>query len=154
SEPSKKKCTCEVKQMRESDNWPLGYLAREAGRNVLSLRARLFPVLLIAVLLGSGLISLAVKETRDFQNQITSLADQGRNVIDYNITADDKAAPESAQLRRDACENLNEFSGVKLAGLSPDGSDRLKLAQLGDLAQIRSISPTLIPQLHVYDLVI
>ena len=49
---------------------------------------------------------------------------------------------------------LNEFNGVKLAGLSPEGSDRLKLAQLGDLAQIRSISPTLIPQLHVYDLVI
>lgn len=141
--------------MRENDNWSLAYLAREAVRNVLNFRARLFPLLLIAVLLGSGLIGLAVKETRDFQAQITSLADQGRNVIDYNVDPDDNEADGNRPLlNRDECENLNTVSGVKLAGLSPDGSDRLKLAQLGALAQIRSISPTLIPQLHTYDLVI
>ncbi|MDF2846537.1 MAG: hypothetical protein K0R97_519, partial [Oerskovia sp.] len=73
--------------MHETDRWPLALLAREATRNVFSTAARLFPVVLLAVLLGSAQASLAVQQGSRLEQQIAELRTQGRNVLSATQTA-------------------------------------------------------------------
>jgi len=142
--------------MRETDKWPLGYLAREATRNVMAWGARLFPVLLIGILLGSGIVALAVKETKDYEARVAQLAAQGRNVVSLYLQgdSDQEAANPDDGLGRRSCEALNDMRGVVAAGLVGEGLESQNIAQLSSLTQVRPVSATLLPQLTEYDLVI
>lgn len=142
--------------MREVDNWPLGYLAREATRNVMSWGARLFPVLLIAVLLGSGVAALGVKESRNYEARIASLAAQGRNMINVYLGADnnDEKYASNEGISRRSCENLNGMSGVVVAGLIDPEAETFNVAQISSHTPVRAVSSSLLPQLFEYDVVI
>src|SRR5690625_221184 len=117
--------------------------------------ARLFPLVLIAALLGSGVVALAVKEARDYDARIEQLAAQGRNAVSVFVQAGGGEAPEPGDgIERNSCEGLNDMRGVEVAGLQNDAGESQNLAQLGALTQVRPVSATLLPQLFEYDLVI
>jgi hypothetical protein len=136
--------------VHETDRWPLALLAREATRNVFSTAARLFPVVLLAVLLGSAQASLAVQQGSRLEQQIAELRTQGRNVLSATQTA-----PESPILiDRDSCEALAALPVVERAGIQVGAAPTLDLPQLGAKTPVRPVSTTLLPELATHDAVI
>ncbi|MBD7949317.1 MULTISPECIES: hypothetical protein [Oerskovia] len=136
--------------MHETDRWSLALLAREATRNVFSTAARLFPVVLLAVLLGSAQASLAVQQGQGLERQIAELRAQGRNVL-----AATQAVQDSPVLiDRDSCEGLTALSVVERAGIQVLDAPSMDLPQLGAKVPVRPVSTTLLPELATHDAVV
>lgn len=132
-----------------SDDWKLTLLAREATKNVLARRARLFSLLAIAILAGVAQVAFLAFESVALRAQLDTLAAQGRNVVAFESS--DRDAP--IDISRVRCEALADVSGVQFAGLfEPD--PRASFVQLGRDVAIARASDTLVPNLREYDAVI
>lgn len=136
--------------MHETDHWPLALLAREATRNVFSTAARLFPVVLLAVLLGSAQATLAVQQGQGLEEQVAELRTQGRNVLTAGQTAQDSPV----LVGRDSCEALTALPVVERAGIQVADGPSMDLPQLGARIPVRPVSTTLLPELAAHDAVI
>ena len=143
--------------MREIDRWPLGLLAREAARNVLGIGARLMPLVLAAVLLGSAQVAVAVHTSAAFDASLTELESQGRHILDISPRPEDVAgatAVNPAGVSRASCEALTSLPGVKKSGIVIEAKTPISIPQLGARVPVRRTSETLIPLLRQYDVVI
>ncbi|HEY4752363.1 MAG TPA: hypothetical protein VIH37_03695 [Candidatus Limnocylindrales bacterium] len=132
-----------------ADRWATSALVREAVCNVASWRARLFPVLILAVLMGAGGVAFAAGEALSLDHQVVELQAQGRLVID--ITSVDPKRPVA--IDRTSCEALSTQPDVTRAGLAvPSGfSD---IGQLGTGVGIVAVSNTLFPQIRHTDVLV
>ncbi len=132
-----------------TDRWGASALVREAVRNVANRRARLFPMLVLAVLMGAGGVAFAAGEARGLDLQVADLQVQGRLVVD--ITSGDPQHPVA--IDRASCEELAAEPDVMRAGLAvPEGfSD---ISQLGSGVGIVAVSETLFPQLRHVDVLV
>ena len=136
--------------MHESDRWPLALLAREATRNVFSTAARLFPVVLLAVLLGSSQATLAVHQGNALEQQVAELRTQGRNVLSATQTAQDSPV----LIDRASCEALTALPVIERAGIQVADGRSMDLPQLGARIPVRPVSTTLLPEVAMHDAVI
>lgn len=96
-----------------ADRWKFADLAREAVRNVFGSGARLLPAIALAGLFGTGGVAILVLEQNALQNEVATLAEQGRGVVIFS-----EASPERpGYIGRGSCERLVDTNGVEAAGL-------------------------------------
>ncbi|NHC14513.1 hypothetical protein [Motilibacter deserti] len=133
----------------QHDGWRLGYLAREATRNVLGRGSRLLPLLALAILAGVGSSSFIAYETVRLRDEIAQLDVQGQYVLVYRSTS--TSAP--AQISRASCESLAGQDGVRHAGLLTPVSD-MDLLPVGVGLPAQRASTTLVPELSRVDVLI
>ncbi|MEE6288134.1 hypothetical protein V2J52_10775 [Georgenia sp. MJ173] len=130
------------------DGWRLSDLAREAFHNVLGRSARLLPVVLLAVVLGSGYVAFLAVETSSMRAELDDLAQQGRGVVSYLSGGD---AP--ALITRASCERLADQPGVLAAGAIIPTANQSGIPIGADVITQRA-SSTLFPQLSETDVLV
>lgn len=143
--------------MREIDRWPLALLAREAALNVLGIGARLMPLVLAAVLLGSAQIAVAVHTSEAFEASLSDLESEGRHILDIGPRPDElekSTVKNPVGVSRASCEALTSVPGVKRSGIVIEAKTPISIPQLGARVPMRRTSETLIPLLREYDVVI
>lgn len=133
--------------MREHDAWTLSLLVREAVRNVLARRSRLFPVVALAILLGSAQVAVAAHQSQSFAAQVEALQQKGRNVL--SITSG-----ETPTIDRQSCEALTTLDAVTRAGIRTENAPTVDFSQLGPNIPLRSVSTTLVPELSTHDIIV
>jgi hypothetical protein len=116
---------------------------REALKNVLVKRSRLFGLLLIATAIGVSAPTFAAFESMTLTRQLSSEQDQGRNVIVISALSKDKPV----LISRQSCETLTMNSDVDRAGFLISAGDQ-DLFQIGAQIPVIAASTTLIPQLQ------
>ena len=130
----------------QCDRWRAGPLIREAVRNVADVRAKLFPVLVLAVLGGSSLAAFAGSEAATLHTQLGALQRDGRLVVEISSTKHE----EAAAIDRTSCEALTGTAGVERAGLVVQ-QGFWDVAQLGANVSVSAVSRSLFPELDHAD---
>lgn len=133
----------------QRDRWHAEALVHEAVRNVGDWRARLFPVLILAVLGGSGLAVFFSVEANTLHQQLTNLSMQGRLVVEISSTNPGVLV----KIDRASCEGLANQAGVERAGIVAL-ADRHEVPQLGTSIPFDAVSTTLFPELDHVDALI
>jgi hypothetical protein len=130
----------------QRDRWRASLLAREALLNCFAPRARLYPLILIAALLGVAGPLLAAWQSTQLQHQLAVEAIQGRNLV--TIAALDKNDP--ATITTASCDRLTTDPDVLAAG-TVRPVETAGFLQLGTAIPVLEASPTLLPQLQAQD---
>lgn len=141
------------------DRWHFHAIFREANRNVFSWRSKMAPLLVLAILLGTGSVLFGAWESQGLKTQLADLQMRGRGVITF--TSLEEQNPTA--IGRSSCEALSEFSEVERAGSlyfgpkSPIGSNSSvfvesqvtrDIPQIGPSIWLFRASNTLIPELR------
>lgn len=133
----------------QRDRWHLNALVHEAVRNVGDWRAKLFPILVFAVLGGSCLAVFFSVEANSLHQQLTHLTMEGRLVVDISSTN-----PQTpVKIERESCEDLAHQPGVARAGIYSQIA-YLEVPQLGASIPFAGVSTTLFPELDHVDALI
>lgn len=130
-------------------DWRAGYLAREATINVFGPKARMLPLVALAVLAGVASSTFIAVEAITLETASEQLAQNGMGIVVYGA-----ANPDSpVVIDRASCEALADEPGIQRAGLVVD-SETADLTPIGrDLPTMRA-SLTLFPLLAHADVVI
>jgi len=129
--------------MKKTHHWRTHLLAREAVKNVFSLRARLFPYALSALLLGSLSAIALTAQWAGFASSIDDMRLQGRGV--FIAGASSEKNPIS--IERSSCEDLSDLPTVVRAGFVVN-LGRQQILPLGGGIPTLAVSPSLLPQLR------
>lgn len=133
----------------QRDSWQLGYLAREAIRNVFGVGSRMFVLVALAVLAGAGSSAFIALQTQAMRQEIHDLAAEGRNVLVFSAL--DNEAP--TRIDRASCEALAEQHGIRHAGIL-EADEQLDVLPVGTRLPTQRASATLFPELTGADLLV
>lgn len=133
----------------QHDRWPVGLIAREAVRNTCAIRARLYPLVLLAAVFGVAAPLFAAWQSQQFTHQLDNETAAGRNLI--SISALDRNNP--AQITINSCDALSRDADVTAAGAIEPGLPE-DFAQLGTNISVLAASPTLLPALNQHSALI
>ncbi|MFC4243538.1 hypothetical protein ACFOYW_09140 [Gryllotalpicola reticulitermitis] len=132
--------------MTTAARWALPLLLREATRNVLNVRSRMFSSVLLATVFGSATAAFSALDAHAFNRQLQQLQAMGSNVVSF-----ESASPNTTVLiTRSSCEALAQDGGVQRAGLLIDDGIR-DVPELGARVSTYSASPSLFPRLRSAD---
>lgn len=133
----------------QRDRWSLNLLAREAVRNVFARRSRVFPLLMVSVLLGTAAVLFMTYEANALSLRLASLDQNGRSVVIFaSAEADNRVL-----VRRDTCERLTGTPGVLRAGLLRLGTSAV-VVQLGREVPVVEASTSLFPDLGAHQAIV